>query len=36
MSDNTCKVILALISLASTVVVAYKEIKKAEIAAKKG
>ena len=35
-SDNTCKVVLALIGLASTVVVAYKEIRLAEIAANKG
>ena len=32
MSENTCKVFLALIALASTVVVAYKEIRMAEIA----
>lgn len=35
MSENTCKVVLALIGLASAVVVAYKEIRMAEIASKK-
>ena len=35
-SDNTCKVVLALIALASTIAVAYKEIRLAEIAANKG
>ena len=36
MSENTCKVILALITFASTCVVVCKEIRLAEIAAAKG
>ncbi len=36
MSENTCKVILALIAFASTCVVVCKEIRLAEIAAAKG
>ena len=35
MSDNTCKVVLALITLATAAIVAYKEIRLAEIAASK-
>ena len=35
MSDNTCKVVLALISLATTALVVYKEIKLAELSAAK-
>lgn len=35
-SENTCKVILALIALASTCIVACKEIRLAEISAAKG
>ena len=35
-SDNTCKVVLALVALASTLTVAYKEIRLAEISANKG
>lgn len=35
MSENTCKVVLALIGLASAAVAAYKEIRMAEIASEK-
>lgn len=34
MSDNTCKVILAMVALMSTVVISYKEIRLAEISNK--
>lgn len=36
LNDNTCKVVMALIALASTITVAYKEIRLAEISANKG
>lgn len=35
MSDNTCKVVLALIGLVSTIVVVYKDVRLAEITSEK-